>query len=778
MMKISRIISAALAALFLLAPLAALAETAYVTSRTAVYAQPDESSRSVSVPAGTKLEFVKAQGGWAMVKKGSAVGYMDASKLATVVNQNGKAVYAKDGLKLYKSPSESGATKSVPAGAQLSLIATCGEWACVQSGSAKGFTKSSNLTAAAPPAMATPTPAPIKTVPGYARRDGVKVYESYSTGSAALATLARNDRVDVSSVKGNWCQVVSGSSVGYVPKADLATAPVAEAPTAAPTPASTNTPEPTKTPEPTAAPTKTPAPVKTVPGYVARDGAKVYKSFSTSSEVLATLSVNDQVGVSAVKGDWCQVVRGEAVAYMLKRDLSTKPVEAKAESYAAYVKTAGAKVYQLFSKTSTVLAELPVNFEVTVLAANGDWAQVQSGAKVGYMLLSDLSKTKVEVQPTPTPVPTATPVPEAVPAFVKSEGAKVYASPNASANVLATLSVNDQVGVRAVQDGWAQVVNASAVGYMLASDLSASKVEVVAVPAFIKSEGAKVYESPSTSASVLATLSINAEVSVTGANGDWCRVQNGSAVGYMLASDLSQTKIEVKDVALKYGDTGEAVKKVQSRLKELGFFAGTIGGNYMALTQSAVAAFQAAAKLTATGVADAQTLDVLFSDSAPKNTSTSSGSGEQHVDNAGYSTATPAKGTAIEKDWWASDIQKIFARGVTATVTDVSTGIAWREIRSGGTNHADCQPVTAADSNSMKKAAGSWSWTRRAIFVTINGVNYAASMNCMPHGSGSIKNNNFDGHHCIHFTNSRTHGGNRVCPLHQAAIKKALNASL
>ena len=169
MMKISRIISAALAALFLLAPLAALAETAYVTSRTAVYAQPDESSRSVSVPAGTKLEFVKAQGGWAMVKKGSAVGYMDASKLATVVNQNGKAVYAKDGLKLYKSPSESGATKSVPAGAQLSLIATCGEWACVQSGSAKGFTKSSNLTAAAPPAMATPrTPPKATTLPAMA----------------------------------------------------------------------------------------------------------------------------------------------------------------------------------------------------------------------------------------------------------------------------------------------------------------------------------------------------------------------------------------------------------------------------------------------------------------------------------------------------------------------------------------------------------------------------------------------------------------------------------
>ena len=78
----------------------------------------------------------------------------------------------------------------------------------------------------------------------------------------------------------------------------------------------------------------------------------------------------------------------------------------------------------------------------------------------------------------------------------------------------------------------------------------------------------------------------------------------------------------------------------------------------------------------------------------------------------------------------------------------------------------------------MKKACGSWSWKRRAIFVTINGVNYAASMNCMPHGSGSIKDNNFNGHHCIHFTNSRTHGSNKVCSLHQAAIKKALNATL
>ena len=249
------------------------------------------------------------------------------------------------------------------------------------------------------------------------------------------------------------------------------------------------------------------------------------------------------------------------------------------------------------------------------------------------------------------------------------------------------------------------------------------------------------------------------------------RVSANGSTGFMLKTDLTDTK---PAQTLQYGDKGEAVEKVQSRLLELGYFTGSVGGNYLDLTKSAVAAFQSAAKLNVTGVVDAQTLAKMFADDAPKAPrKDDSGSA-----NTGTTTARPATGTAVEADWWKSDIQSIYARGTTATVTDVETGIAWNEYRGGGTNHADVQPATAADTANMKKACGSWSWKRRAIFVTINGVNYAASMNCMPHGSGSIKDNNFNGHHCIHFTNSRTHGSNKVCSLHQAAIKKALNTTL
>ena len=79
----------------------------------------------------------------------------------------------------------------------------------------------------------------------------------------------------------------------------------------------------------------------------------------------------------------------------------------------------------------------------------------------------------------------------------------------------------------------------------------------------------------------------------------------------------------------------------------------------------------------------------------------------------------------------------------------------------------------------LRACGGVWSWARRAIWVTVDGNTYAASMNCMPHnegGSDSMPYNNFDGCFCIHFLNSRTHEGNRLDAAHQAAVAKALKA--
>ena len=70
---------------------------------------------------------------------------------------------------------------------------------------------------------------------------------------------------------------------------------------------------------------------------------------------------------------------------------------------------------------------------------------------------------------------------------------------------------------------------------------------------------------------------------------------------------------------LEPGDTGEAVKKLQRRLKALEWFSGEIGGNYKTLTTQAVKDFQKAAGLPQTGVADSATQAALYAQDAPDN---------------------------------------------------------------------------------------------------------------------------------------------------------------
>ncbi len=66
---------------------------------------------------------------------------------------------------------------------------------------------------------------------------------------------------------------------------------------------------------------------------------------------------------------------------------------------------------------------------------------------------------------------------------------------------------------------------------------------------------------------------------------------------------------------LRRASEGEAVKKVQARLKELGFFDGPISGYYMNQTVAAMKKFQSYNGLIADGLTDQNTWDVLFNQS-------------------------------------------------------------------------------------------------------------------------------------------------------------------
>ncbi|MDQ0112133.1 hypothetical protein [Paenibacillus harenae] len=107
-------------------------------------------------------------------------------------------------------------------------------------------------------------------------------------------------------------------------------------------------------------------------------------------------------------------------------------------------------------------------------------------------------------------------------------------------------------------------------------------------------------------------------------------------------------------------------------------------------------------------------------------------------------------------------------------VTDLESGLSFRVQRRAGSDHADVQPLTKADTATMKQIyGGSWSWKRKAILVQSEKGWIAASMNGMPHGGDGIPENGFSGHFCIHFLGSSTHKSEYPDLAHQLMVHKA-----
>lgn len=124
---------------------------------------------------------------------------------------------------------------------------------------------------------------------------------------------------------------------------------------------------------------------------------------------------------------------------------------------------------------------------------------------------------------------------------------------------------------------------------------------------------------------------------------------------------------------------------------------------------------------------------------------------------------------------WFEFMDTYFTKYVTVRVIDVYSLKEYYVKRMGGYNHADVQAIDANNTAIFKEIyGGTWSWTRRPVWVEIDGKFYAGSSNGMPHGFDLLKTGE-GGHTCIHFLNSKTHGTKRVDEAHQSCVEYASN---
>ena len=220
--------------------------------------------------------------------------------------------------------------------------------------------------------------------------------------------------------------------------------------------------------------------------------------------------------------------------------------------------------------------------------------------------------------------------------------------------------------------------------------------------------------------------------------------------------------------AMRVGSKGDRVTILQQALIRLKLLSGKADGKYGSKTKKAVIAFQKQQKLSADGVAGKKTLLALekailkqaesseTSTVTPTPTPTSSAVPTP----APTATPTPTPKTGYAPDGsklvllhWFNDIKGTLKNGDHLLIYEPTSGISWTlRVYSRG-RHCDSEPLTAQDTENMVKAfGGKNTWNQKGVYVRLpSGVWTIGSTHDMPHMSGSIKNNNFNGHLCVHF---------------------------
>ena len=279
----------------------------------------------------------------------------------------------------------------------------------------------------------------------------------------------------------------------------------------------------------------------------------------------------------------------------------------------------------------------------------------------------------------------------------------------------------------------------------------------------------------------LQTLPEGEEVTILSTSGSWYKVRYGKYTGYIMkkyvdkASESSNASKKISALGsapgiMRVGDDNSDVTKLQKALEILGYYDGAIDGKYGNGTKNAVKSYQKDHDLEADGYAGERTIKSIFGSCNSKSLTT-------QPDPNGSSSSKKTYKTEV-LDWFDDNVTRVIPKNARFTIKDVKTGKTFEAVRWSGSNHLDAEPRTDDDTAVMKSIfGGSWSWRRRPILILYNGHVYAASMNGMPHGTTTISGNDFNGHFCIHFKNSKTHETNRIDSDHQYAVNQASKAT-
>lgn len=379
--------------------------TARLKQKTRLYESADASSAArTTLPAGASVTVYAVRGEWAAIGSGKLTGFIHTDALtafalagATAAQVPGET-YARisgSSVKVLQLPVRSAlAVDTLDGGTLVRLNAYTDKWALIATASGvEGFIPRSALTLQA--GEASDNAGDIVTAQDnlfglLTERAGLYVNTDDSVEPQQL--LDKDARVRILAYNDTWAQVcTSDGATGFVKLASLSAVQQVNA-------AEGEAPDGGDIVVVRDRPTL----------YVSADALSLFKSYSTESDILATLNAGEKVRLGAYNDKWaCIRVRG-ITGFVLRSGLSEDPPRADADAIEggrittvkgkryATVTAESAPLYPSWSEADAPITRLERGARVQIGAYNGAWACVNADGAMGYMRIDALELTDAQ----------------------------------------------------------------------------------------------------------------------------------------------------------------------------------------------------------------------------------------------------------------------------------------------------------------------------------------------------------------------------------------------
>ncbi|MBR6187203.1 MAG: SH3 domain-containing protein [Clostridia bacterium] len=679
----------------------------------------------------------------------------------------------------------------IPNGAQVTVVFRGDMWSSVIYKGMAGYVMTAYLSFDNSPvpqptaAILLPTAAPTVLLPntGNVRAmvlttgGSLNLRQSPNSTSKILTTIPYGTWLAVTARGAEWCQVQYNGIVGYVMSKFLSFDA-----------SSVNTPVPTATPFvlPTQAPysqTQETAIVTTTGGSL-----NLRQSADANAKVIAAIPNGTAIQVLSRGTIWCSVLYMGTYGYVMTSFLrfpgslatlvptatpTYPPVQGN--PLIAYVTTSGGSLNlrEEAQNNARILFRIPNGSQLIVTQQGSVWCAVQYQSMSGYVMTSFLRFAPNNANPsTPTPAPTPQSNTPVGTALVTTSGGTLNLRSEASSNakVLLAMPNASSVTVYARGETWSQVSYNGTKGYCLTQYLTFLTGSVPVQKADSEDDDPSKYtrtlKKGMTGSDVTwvqnRLIELGYSLTLTHLYDDATfaavkafQTQNGLTADGLAGAQTfailkSDSARKAEDAKLSYStlridDTGDGVRQIQKDLKALGYPV-TVSGTYDESTHNAIVAFQQRNSLVISGIADSLTRQTLHS-----------GNGKPY--------STPVESLPANEGWiqgpsvsqlkllhWVNDIKPTVKAGQTFTVFDPNSNLSWKLVFYSLGRHADSQPASWRDTQIMNRAFGSTSWTIHPVYVQLpSGQWTLATMHNRPHLYGSIMDNGFGGHLCVHF---------------------------